>query len=246
MRRKASAASRACRRLTRRPSKRRCSARACSENGGEASGQPAELAELGEDVAVELALERHDEPRQLGRRHPFPRVELGMPRGEVDVAILAGEAHGEPFLHLAAIALVPDTAGDALRPVIAQPLRAFREELGLVGADLLLELAQRRRARCLAAVDAALRHLPVVAGHVDAAADEDAVLRVEQHDADAGAVALGARRFGAVAHLPAPGATPPRNGTATTRLPAVARRNSSAPGGRPATAFYPVSSRPWC
>src|SRR5260370_9553132 len=161
MRRKASAASRACRHSTRRPSKRRCSARACSENGGAASGQPAELAELGEDVAVELALERHDERRQIGRRHPFPRVELGMPGGEVDVAILAGEAHGEPFLHLPAIAPVPDTAGGALRYVLAQPPRAFGEELRLVGARLLLELAQRPGARGLAAVRAALRHLPV-------------------------------------------------------------------------------------
>src|SRR5260370_27847253 len=99
-----------------------------------------------------------------------------MPRGEVDVAILAGEAHGEPFLHLPAIAPVPDTAGDALRHVIAQPLRAFPQELGLVGADLLLELAQRRGARALAAADAALPHLPVFAGHVRAAADEDAGL----------------------------------------------------------------------
>src|SRR6266849_2782087 len=208
MRRKKKTASRACRHSTRRPSRRRCSARACSENGGEASGQPAELAELGEDVAVELALERHDERRQIGRRYPFPRVELGMPGSEVDVAILAGEAHGEPFLHLPAIAPVPGAAGGALRYVIAQPLRAFGEELGLVGADLLLELAQRRGARRLAAVDAALRHLPIVAGHVDAAADEDAVPRVEQQDADAGAVALRARPFGDVVHLPAPGTTP--------------------------------------
>ena len=55
----------------------------------------------------------------------------------------------------------------------------------LAGADLFLELAQGRFLRRLAVVDAALRHLPAFDGLVDALADEDEALAVDQHHADA-------------------------------------------------------------
>ena len=56
-----------------------------------------------------------------------------------------------------------------------QPARGFGEDFGLVGADLLVQFAQRRLARRLAGVDPALRHLPgrKPGRHVDAAPDKD-------------------------------------------------------------------------
>src|SRR6266478_5048855 len=63
------------------------------------------LGELGEHLEIELALERHDQLGQPLGRDPFPGVELGMlGGGGVDIAILAGKAHREPFLPLAAVA----------------------------------------------------------------------------------------------------------------------------------------------
>src|SRR5580658_7253192 len=193
---------------------------ACSAARSGSRGSPPDLfeqrRELRQDVAVELALERHDETRQLRRRDPLPGVELGMVRGKVDVAVAPGEAHGEPFLHLAAITAAPEPSRDLLRHVIAQPPRGFRQEFRVVGTGLFLELAQGRLARRLALVDAALRHLPIVAFHVDAAADEDTLLRVEQHHAHAGAIALGARRFDVVRHRAAPWCSPGKAASALT------------------------------
>ena len=71
-----------------------------------------------------------------------------------------------------------------------QPARGFAEDFGLVGADLLLQFAQRGLARGLAGIDAALRHLPGRKSrrHVDAAPDKHQPLPVQQHDADPGTV----------------------------------------------------------
>src|SRR5437899_12817480 len=100
--------------------------------------------ELGQDVEVELALERDDHLRQLLGRYPLPCVEFRMLGGEVDIRIVPGKAHDEPFLSLSAIAAAPHPTSKLGRQVIFQPGVAFAEYLGLVGADLLLELAQRR------------------------------------------------------------------------------------------------------
>src|SRR5579864_1056283 len=113
-----------------------------------------------------------------------------MRRGEIHVLVAAGEAHGEPLLNLAAIASPPKVAGRFTRYFVSQPAAALRENIRLVGSDLLLKLAQCRLARRFAVVDAALRHLPVLADYVDPSRDEDAVPRIQQHDADAGAIAL--------------------------------------------------------
>src|SRR5690606_35401866 len=71
------------------------------------------------------------------------------------------------------------------RQVVADPIAALGDDLCLGRADLLLQLAQRRGARVLAFVDAALRHLPSLGTLVDAAADEDEVVIVDQQDTDA-------------------------------------------------------------
>src|SRR5262249_19579451 len=108
---------------------------------------------------------------------------------EVDVAVPAGEAGGEPFLLLSAILAVPGDADQMGRQVIAQPV-GLMQPLSPVCADLFLELAQRRRPRILVPVDAALRHLPG-AGRVDPLGGEDPALAVEQSDSHPPAVRQG-------------------------------------------------------
>ena len=46
------------------------------------------LSELGQDVDIELALERDDQLRQLLRRDPLPSVEFRMLGGEVDIGVV--------------------------------------------------------------------------------------------------------------------------------------------------------------
>src|SRR5215831_13902976 len=66
-----------------------------------------QVAELGHQVGVERAFERHDQVRQRRQGRPFPGAELGIIRGDVDLGVGAGKAEGEPFLLLAAEAAAP-------------------------------------------------------------------------------------------------------------------------------------------
>src|SRR5581483_1956587 len=66
--------------------------------------------ELGEDGAVDVALERHDQLGEARRRQPLPGVELGVFGGEVYVLVAAGEAQRKPFLPLPAVAPAPQPA----------------------------------------------------------------------------------------------------------------------------------------
>src|SRR5262245_24220900 len=115
---------------------------------------------------------------------------------DVDLALIAGEAHGEPFLRLPAILSLPSLPHDVTRDVIGEPILALAELLDRADVGLLVELAQSRRPRVLARIDAALWHLPFVRGidvllPVDALADEHAAGAIEHHHADAGAIGEG-------------------------------------------------------
>src|SRR6185295_3948864 len=82
------------------------------------------------------------------------------------------------------------------RQIVREPPGAFGEELGLVGTGFFPEFPPGGGERRLAIVDAALGHLPG-ARRADAFADEDPVVAIEQHHADAGAIAgLGAGHCG--------------------------------------------------
>ena len=76
-------------------------------------------------------------------------------------------------------------ADELRRQIVWPPVRALSNDLRAVGADFLLQLAQRGAAWILALVDAALRHLPRFGRHIDAAGNEDPAGGVEQHQADA-------------------------------------------------------------
>src|SRR5262245_32448772 len=86
---------------------------------GRGTGSPPlrEVAELLDELAVELALEGDDEVRQLAHLRPLPAAELGVVGGDVDVAVLALEAEGEPFLALAAKPSLPDLVGEIGRQI---------------------------------------------------------------------------------------------------------------------------------
>src|SRR5579883_3053501 len=85
---------------------------------------------------------------------------------DIDLAVVAGEAHGEPFLPLAAIASLPGPSRHRARNVVGQPVPDFAELLDRPDAGLLIELALGGFPGVLAGIDAALRHLPDV-GFVD-------------------------------------------------------------------------------
>src|SRR6185312_15457779 len=163
-----------------------------------ATGLPAgELSKLLDHPLIDRALERHDQFGKVLHRLPAPLDEFRLVAAagarDVDFGVLAGEAHREPFLALAAIAALPGTPGDRARDVVDQPVADFGELLHRPHAGLHVELAAGGIPGVFAGIDAALRHLPDM-GVVDmldaagTAADEDQPVAVDQHDADAGAI----------------------------------------------------------
>jgi len=85
--------------------------------------------------------------------------------------------------------------------VVGEPPRRLADNPRLAGARLLFQLAQRGFTGRFALVDAALRHLPgeCAAGIdlLDAIADPDKTIAIDEHDADARPVgqAAGWHRF---------------------------------------------------
>src|SRR6185312_2378820 len=148
-----------------------------------------EMREFGQHVAIERALEWHDQRDELVVPNPPPRAEFGMVRGEVNVAVAPLKTHREPFLFLSDIAPAPQPAAQRAGQIVGQPAFGLGDDVGLVGAGLFPELAERGVSRRLAPVDAALRHLPRFFFLVDAAADENLAVAVQQHDADAPPIA---------------------------------------------------------
>src|SRR5579872_2480628 len=147
------------------------------------------VCELIENVEIELPLEGNDETRQRFGTDPFPSVEFRMVGHEIDLAVAPHKAHEKPFLRLSAKPPAPDTLRDLRRQIVMEPSPAFRDDFRRVGADLLFHFAQGRLARGLAAIDAALRHLPgfphpILARPQDTPADEYPALRIKEQNAD--------------------------------------------------------------
>src|SRR5437879_375418 len=78
-------------------------------------GLPREPGEFLHHPLIDRPLERDDQLREIFHRLPAPADELGLVAaagvGDVDLAVLAGEAGREPFLALAAKAALPGAAG---------------------------------------------------------------------------------------------------------------------------------------
>src|SRR5262245_18324828 len=128
-----------------------------------ASGWDQRRAEVVQHLFVDGTLEGHDQGHQLAGLGPAPGVEIdalaGWP-GDVDFAVLAGEAHQEPLLALATIAPTPGPRSQRLGQVVAVPGGAFGDDADGANAGFLCQLAQGSRLRVFVGIDAALRHLP--------------------------------------------------------------------------------------
>ena len=118
-----------------------------------------------------------------------------MPGGmfHVDLVVVSGKAHGEPFLRLAAVFALPRLAHDFTRNVVFQPVSDLAEPFHRADIGLFAQFPHRRRPRLFAFIDAALRHLPRMREvdmfrPVDAPADEHQALAIEQNDANAGTI----------------------------------------------------------
>ena len=107
---------------------------------------------------------------------------------DIDLAFRAGKPQREPFLRLAAVFAAPGVAGDLRRNVVVEPFGDFAETFNGTDVGFLAQLAQRRRPRILARIDAALRQLPHmrsvnVLGAADAAANKGEPGAIEHHQA---------------------------------------------------------------
>src|SRR5215467_3499424 len=83
--------------------------------------------------------------------------------------------------------------------IVGEPVGMLAQDLGVARAGFFFELAESRGARIFALVDPALRHLPSLERLIDALADENVPVAIEQHDADAGTIGKLAR-FDVLAH----------------------------------------------
>src|SRR5512134_1580884 len=149
--------------------------------------------ELAHDALVDRPFERHNEAGQLLEPSPAPGVELGLVAGlgaDVDLAILAGEAHREPVLALAAVAPLERDADELGGQVVGEPARDLADDLRAGDARLLRKLPPGRGDGRLAPRNTTLRHLPDVACRRRSpfrqpAPDPDETRAVDQHDPDA-------------------------------------------------------------
>src|SRR5271170_7155504 len=155
------------------------------------------MREFADHALVDRALERHDKARNVLHRLPAPGGKFRLLGaggvGEVDLALVAGKAHREPFLGLAAVFALPRLADDLARDVVLQPVGDFAEALYGTDIGFLVQLPQRGRPSLFALVDAALRHLPSVRRvdvlrPLDAPADEGKPGTIEHQYADTRAI----------------------------------------------------------
>src|SRR5947209_18418660 len=101
-----------------------------------------EFRELLHQSLIDLALEWDDQRRQPLQALPAPVRELRLVAArtiDIDLAVVAGEAHCEPFLRLSAIAALPGLTHDLARGVVPEPVRGLgelpdRADSGLLGA----------------------------------------------------------------------------------------------------------------
>ncbi len=70
-------------------------------------------------------------------------------------------------------------------------MRTFSDDYSLTSPDLFFQFAQRSVTRGFAVIDTPLRHLPIFPRRINAAADEDQTVGVQQHDPDTGAIGTG-------------------------------------------------------
>src|SRR5215475_8136596 len=106
---------------------------------------------------IDLALERDDQRGQLFQTLPTPRGEFRLVTGrviDIDLAVVASEAHSKPFLCLSAIFALPGLAHDLARDFVGEPVRNLGQLLDRADIGLLVELTLRGWPRLLPRIDA--------------------------------------------------------------------------------------------
>src|SRR3984957_10723261 len=155
------------------------------------------MSEFADHAFVHRALERHNEARNILQWLPAPGGKFRLVRagwmGQIDLALVAGEAHREPFLGFAAVFALPRLADNLARDIVLQPVGDFAQPLDGTDIGFLVQLPQRRRPGLFALIDAALRHLPGVRRidmlrPLDAPADEGKPGAIEHQHADTRAI----------------------------------------------------------
>src|SRR5215475_6366326 len=109
---------------------------------------PRERGEFLDHALIDRALERDDQLGKVFHRLPAPVHEFSLVTAagarDIDLVVLAGEADGEPFLALAAIAALPGAPRHGARDVVDQPVGDLAELLHRTHAGLLVKLALGR------------------------------------------------------------------------------------------------------
>src|SRR5258706_12081912 len=150
-----------------------------------------EAVQLGERLAIDLALELDDRLHRDPVFVPAPGVELGLAvAAQLDVAVAPQHAQQVPDLLLSLVGAAPVAPDPFFGNLVAQPVAGAAEDAHVRGleADLLLELAVHRLFRRFARFDASLGELPRVL--VDSLAPEQVVVGVQEQDAHVGTVAV--------------------------------------------------------
>src|SRR5262247_488653 len=100
-----------------------------------------ERRELLHQPLINLTLERDDQRRQALQAFPAPVRELRLVTAraiDIDLALVTGEAHREPFLRLSAIPALPGLAYDIAWNVVAEPVRDLGKLLDRADIGLLV------------------------------------------------------------------------------------------------------------
>ena len=150
---------------------------------------------------VGLPLERHHQVRQFGHRHPAPGDEFRLVPagriGDVDFAVVAGEAQRVPFLLLAAIFAAPGLRrrcrAGCRRPASRRSRRASRPSgyWSLRTARAARPCRDPRSRRCRLAASARHGSRRCVRGRSMRRPMNTRPCAVEHHDAGAGTIGQG-------------------------------------------------------
>ncbi len=142
-------------------------------------------------MVVDGPLEGHDQTGGFGQVGPAPGVELLFAMGlEIDLGVPSEKTVGEPHLLLADIPTPLQRAvQDFGRKVIGNPVGGAAQQFDRADTGFLEQFAPGGGLEVLVLVDTALGKLPVPrVRRADPAAQPDAALGIEDHDADVGAV----------------------------------------------------------
>src|SRR5262249_7902074 len=133
---------------------------------------------------------------------PAPGIEFGLMAtcAQINLALVTGKPHCEPFLQLSTIFAFQGNTNRLWGQVVMDPFPRLTQNLYAAHAGFLVKLAESRSLRVFFMSDAALGHLPSLRRFlkdqlIEAPSNPNASLPVEKDNARARAVRQGARIF---------------------------------------------------